>query len=371
MLKKKYILIFVLLLVAILIGGAASDKNPEYIVPTELYKLVYPANFGNNFEIPANNPTTKEGVYLGRMLFYEKQLSSNNKISCGTCHQQKLAFTDGKQFSSGVDNQLTERNSMSLANLLWVKNFFWDGRAKGLEEQAKGPLTNPHEMGKSIKEGIKKLEKTKEYPRLFKLVFGTNEINSDRILKAISQFERTLISADSRYDQYLRGTYQPTKQEQNGMDLFMTNANPEKNIRGASCAHCHGTPKMYKELFHNNGLDSVAEDIGRKKITGLANDRGRFRVVTLRNIALTAPYMHDGRFKTLEEVLDHYSEHIQTSKTLSPFLQGISNVPGGKSLQLTKQEKKDLIQFLKMLTDSTFINNPEFSDPKNIKTKNS
>ncbi|MBF4471803.1 cytochrome-c peroxidase [Flavobacterium sp. HJJ] len=366
---KQSILILGLLLTAILLG-AASNQGSEYIaIPTDPYEFVYPTNFGNKITIPADNLTTKEGVYLGRMLFYETRLSSNNKVSCATCHQQKLAFTDGKQFSLGVDNVPTDRNSMSLANLLWVNNFFWDGRAKDLEEQANGPLTNPHEMGNSVNEAVKKLEKTKNYPRLFKLVFGTNEITSDRIQKAIAQFERTLISANSRYDQYLSETYLPTEQEQNGMDLFMTSPNPEKNIRGADCAHCHGTPKMYKELFHNNGLDIEPKDIGREKQTGLPNDKGRFRVVTLRNIALTAPYMHDGRFQTLEEVLDHYNEHIQSSKTLSTFLQDRSNNPNGKNLGLTAEEKKNIIHFLKMLTDSTFITNRDFSDPKNIKNK--
>ena len=362
MLKKHYILIFTLLIVLVLIS--AKTKEDEYI-PLEPYKFVYPSNFGNKITIPADNPTTKQGVFLGRMLFYETKLSSNNKVSCATCHQQKLAFTDGKQFSIGVDNVPTERNSMSLTNLLWVNNFFWDGRAKGLEQQTNEPLTNPHEMGNSVKESIKKLKKTKEYPHLFKQVFGTNEITGNRIQKAISQFERTLISADSRYDHYLRGEYKPTEEEQTGMNLFMTSPNSEKNIRGADCAHCHGTPKTFIEQYHNNGLDLNPKDLGRKKVTGLPNDKGRFRIATLRNIALTAPYMHDGRFKTLEEVLDHYSDHIQPSATLSPFLQTKEN----NGLKLTAQEKQNIIHFLKMLTDSTFINNPEFSDPKKLTLK--
>ena len=363
MLKKRHLLILASLLVLALISATTKEES-EY-VSLEPYEFLYPKNFGNKITIPTDNPTTKQGVYLGRMLFYETKLSSNNKVSCGTCHQQKLAFTDGKQFSIGVDNVPTERNSMSLANLLWVNNFFWDGRAKGLEEQANGPLTHQHEMGNTLEKGIERLEKSKEYPRLFKQVFGTNEITSDRIQKAISQFERTLISANSKYDQYLNGTYTPSEAEKNGMNLFMTSPNPEKNIRGADCAHCHGTPKMFKELFHNNGLDAVAKDIGREKQTGLPNDNGRFRVVTLRNIELTSPYMHDGRFKTLEEVVNHYNEHLQQSNTLSAFLQNKSNDLNGKSLALTAKEKKDIVHFLKMLTDYTFINNPEFSDPKN------
>ena len=339
---------------------AATNVNPIY---TDPYKLEYPDYFGNRISVPENNPTTKQGVFLGRMLFYEKKLSSNKTISCSSCHQQKLAFTDGRAFSQGVDNVLTRRNSMSLANLLWVRNFFWDGRAKGLELQAKIPLSDPHEMGAYLDKAVVELQKTKLYPVLFKEAFGTSQITADRIAMAIAQFERTLISSNSTYDKYLRGEYVPTKQELNGMEMFMNSALAGKGIRGASCAQCHGTPKIYMELFHNNGLDSIFKDVGREEITGLPNDRGRFRVVTLRNIALTAPYMHDGRFKSLEEVLDHYNEHIQPSKTLSLSLQNRPNDIEGKSLGLTANEKSDIISFLKMLTDSTFINDPRFSNP--------
>ncbi|WET03005.1 cytochrome c peroxidase [Flavobacterium sp. YJ01] len=355
---KKIILLFVLVAAGIFM--AAIDIEPLYVDP---YKLEYPDYFGNRISIPEDNPTTKQGVYLGRMLFYETKLSSSKTISCASCHQQKLAFTDGKAFSSGIDNRPTKRSSMSLANLLWVRNFFWDGRAKGLEEQAKFPLNDPHEMGNYVEKAVKELQKTKEYPILFKEAFGSAEITSDKITKAIAQFERTLISADSRYDKYLRNQYKPSEQELKGMELFMNSPIPEKNIRGANCAQCHGTPKMYMELFHNNGLDEEPKDIGREEFTGAANDKGRFRVATLRNIGLTAPYMHDGRFKTLEEVLDHYNEHIIASKTLSVSLRNSSNDLNGKKLGLTTDEKSNIISFLKMLTDSTFISNPKFSDP--------
>ncbi|MBZ4035411.1 cytochrome-c peroxidase [Flavobacterium sp. 17A] len=353
-------LTLLLVLVAAGIFTAATDISPLYVDP---YKLEYPDYFGNRISIPEDNPTTKQGVYLGRMLFYETKLSSSQTISCASCHQQKFAFTDGKAFSSGIDNMRTKRNSMSLANLLWVRNFFWDGRAKGLEDQAKFPLNDPHEMGGYLEKAVKILQQTKEYPPLFREAFGTAEITSDKITKAIAQFERTLISANSNYDKYLRGEYNPTEQELNGMELFMNSPRPEKNIRGANCAQCHGTPKMYMELFHNNGLDTEPKDIGREEFTGMENDRGRFRVATLRNIALTAPYMHDGRFKNLDEVLDHYNEHIKPSKSLSISLKNVSNNLDGEKLGLTANEKSDIISFLKMLTDSTFITDPKFSDP--------
>lgn len=366
---KKYNIVFMRhkgFVILVLLGLITCLSGWGYIndgIETGAYQLVYPANFGNRINVPADNPTTKQGVYLGRLLFYEKKLSANNILSCASCHQQNKAFTDGKAFSKGVDGALTTRNSMSLANLLWTRKFFWDGRAASLEDQAVIPMTNPHEMGQSLEVSAKKLSNTVSYPALFKLVYGDETITGARICKAISQFERTLISCNSRYDQYLKKAYQPTKQELNGMNLFMNTPNPEKGMRGANCAHCHGGAKTYNELFHNNGLDSIPKDGGIETITGLATDRGRFKVPTLRNIAFTAPYMHDGRFNTLDEVIDHYSDHIKESESLSAFLRDESNDIGGKTLHLKPEEKKDIIAFLNMLTDSTFINDPRFSDP--------
>ena len=349
----------VFVLASICISASGLDNNN----PAKPLQIAYPEYFGNRITIPEDNPTTEEGVHLGRMLFYETALSSNNQVSCATCHKQELAFTDGKVFSAGTDGSLQERNTMSLVNLLWVRNFFWDGRAGSLEAQAAIPLANPHEMGQSLRVSAKKLQSKGNYHKLFKNAFGSDSVTGNNILKAIAKFERTLVSANARYDLYLRGEYQPTASEFNGIKLFFTEPDPQKNIRGASCGHCHGGPKTYSELFHNNGLDSIPNDSGREKITGQAFDRGRFRVVTLRNIALTAPYMHDGRFTKLEQVLDHYNEHIKESGALSIFLQDNSNTSGGKTLGLTQQEKKDIIAFLDMLTDSSFIANKNFSNP--------
>ena len=327
-------------------------------VPMGPYTLHYPASFGGRFTIPADNPTTQEGVYLGRMLFYEPRLSATKTISCATCHQQARAFTDGLPQSVGVKGKRTHRNSMSLANLLWVRQLFWDGRSNSLEEQAMVPLAHADEMGAKPGEATKALQKTAPYPALFKRVFGSDTITDVRIGKAIAQFERILISANSPYDRYLQGQYQLTEVEQRGLQLFNRAPSADGTVRGGNCAHCHGGPKLYQELFHNNGLDQTAPDAGRQAITGLALDRGRFRVPTLRNIALTAPYMHDGRLATLEAVLDHYSEHIQNSPTLSHELPGQTN-----GFHLTSTEKTDLIAFMRLFTDSTFINNPQFADP--------
>lgn len=325
--------------------------------------ISYPDYFGNRINIPADNPTTEQGVALGRMLFYENALSANNKLSCATCHQQEHAFTDGKMFSKGFDKFPQPRNTMSLANLMWVRHYFWDGRSDALEKQAAIPMSSPHEMGQSLAVAATKLQAKKLYVPYFTAAFGSDTITGDKIVKALAQFERTLVSANSLYDKYLQGQYTPTASELNGIALFYGNPDPYQKVRGASCGQCHGGPKTYSELFHNNGLDSVPQDKGRETITGQSIDRGRFRVVTLRNIALTAPYMHDGRFKTLEEVVDHYNEHIVINKNMSSFLANNSNSAQGKNLDLTQPEKTDLIAFMNMLTDSAFIADKRFSNP--------
>lgn len=342
----------------ILIAGVSAWTGADDPVPSGPYGLRYPAAFGGRFTIPADNPTTQEGVYLGRMLFYEPKLSSTQTISCASCHQQERAFTDGLALSVGVGGKRTRRNSMSLTNLLWVRQLFWDGRSRSLEEQVLVPLGHADEMGSKAGEASRTLQQTSPYPALFNRVFGSDTITDARIGKAIAQFERTLISADSRYDHYLQGHYQLTESEQRGLKLFNSASAPERNVRGGNCAHCHGGPKLYQEVFHNNGLAPKPTDTGRQAVTGLASDSGRFRVPTLRNVALTAPYMHDGRLATLEEVLDHYSEHIQPGPALSRELPAETN-----GFHFTAAEKTDLLVFLRMLTDSAFAHNPQFANP--------
>lgn len=340
-----------------MIGMTFRSRNPTPLA------LDYPAYFGNRIFIPADNPMTEEGVKLGRMLFYDTRLSGSGKVSCATCHKQERAFSDGRVFSMGADGFPTDRNSMSLVNLLWVKNFFWDGRAAGLEKQSEFPISHPHEMGNSMITASKLLQTDSEYPPLFEQAFGSKKINGALISKALAQFERTLISANSDYDKFLRGNYEPNVSERNGLSLFFTNPDPARMIRGAGCGQCHGGPKVFTELFHNNGLDKEPTDKGRQLITGQEIDKGRFRVVTLRNIALTAPYMHDGRFQTLEKVIDHYNDGVQQSPVLSNFLSNNSNIQGAHNLGLTNREKLDLLAFLNMLTDSDFINDKRFSNP--------
>jgi cytochrome c peroxidase len=352
----------------ILAGSALLLLSAFFRGPTP-YTLSYPPYFGNRINTTADNPLTVEGIALGHRLFYEKRLSANNTISCGSCHRQTHAFADDRAFSLGFDQTPTRRNSMSLTNLLWVRHFFWDGRASSLEVQAITPMTDPHEMGQPLDSSAYRLAAIAGYAPLFSAAFGSDSITPDRIIKAITQFERTLISGNSPYDRYIRGEYTPTAAEQRGLALFYGNKGPNgapgvqgiRAIRGAGCGTCHSGPKVFDETYHNNGLDSVPSDQGRSVITGMDYDRGRFRVVTLRNIALTGPYMHDGRFKTLQEVIGHYSDHIQPSPTLSPSLKDTANAP--VNLRLSGEEKADLLAFLNMLTDSAFITEPRFSDP--------
>lgn len=351
-----------------------EETLEDFNAPLKPYNLQVPEYFSRNFRIPADNPLTEQGVALGRMLFYDKRLSADNTVACASCHQQSAAFSDNNRFSKGVEGRTTQRNSMSLANLLWVNRFFWDGRVSSLEEQVLHPLSNPNEMNISPQEAASKLQRLPEYPPRFKQVFGSEQITPANIAKALAQFERTLISSNSRYDRYLRGEYKPTPLELQGMQLFFTHPIPEIGLRGGNCGDCHigplvqGDPTGFRG-FHNNGLDTDADlQPGLQAVTNNPNDRGKFRAVSLRNIALTAPYMHDGRFNTLEEVLEHYDQHIKMSATLDPLIIEASNQirhdeNAPIQLHLTAQEKRAILAFLHMLTDSTFIQDKRFSNP--------
>lgn len=324
------------------------------------YNLVIPQGFPQ-MPIPSDNPMTVEGVALGRRLFYEKRLSGDNTMSCASCHIQKpFSFTDkGTRFSTGIDGIEGNRNAMAIINLGWGHKFFWDGRVNSLEAQALGPVPNPIEMHESWKNALDKLRADDEYPELFLKAFGVCNFDSTHVAKAIAQFERTLISGNSKFDKYLRGEVSLTPSELNGFVLF--NRDKAPGVSGADCFHCHGAAGgMFTDNdFHNNGLDSVFTDLGLELTTGNIHDRGKFKSPTLRNIELTAPYMHDGRFATLEEVVEHYNRGGHPSPTLDPLMKNV-----GDGLELSHQEKTDLINFLKTLTDMDFVNNPNFSEPE-------
>ncbi|RPD45258.1 cytochrome-c peroxidase [Hymenobacter sediminis] len=344
-------------------GGEEAGQNPTVTTP---YALVLPTNLPQNVGVPSDNPLTEEGVALGRKLFYEVRLSRTGTQSCGSCHQQSKAFTDGLARAAGVDGQHA-RGTMSLANVLWEKTLNWDGAATSLEQQARLPIENPLEMHQLLATGVQKLQQTDLYPPLFQQAFGSSTITEANVLKALAQFERTLISANSRYDKYIRKEGTLTATERAGAALFANHPDQVSGffVRGAACHHCHISEDglFSSPDFFNNGLDVAFTDIGRAGVTNQSTDRGKFRAPTLRNIALTAPYMHDGRFQTLEQVLDHYNEHVQAASPGVDVNVLMSNTPGGTRLDLTATEKAQLVAFLKTLTDSTFITDKRFSDP--------
>jgi cytochrome c peroxidase len=346
-------------------GGSGGGEAPQPTGPTA-YALTVPAGFPTPV-IPADNPLTNEGVALGRRLFYDKTLSSTGTMSCGSCHQQSKAFTDGRALAVGVDGVANPRGTMSLANVLWSTQLTWDGAFTTLETQALKPLENPIELHQPLTVGVAKLQAGGTYPALFQAAFGTQTITNELVLKALAQFERTLISGSSRYDTYMATRTGFSADEVAGLQLYTTHIAPG-SVRGAECFHCHSQPLMssnFEGKFFNNGLDLTFADPGRGALTKLAVDQGKFIAPTLRNITLTAPYMHDGRFKTLEEVLDHYSDHVQmASPNLdNNLIQGINNPPFGTHMDLTATEKKQVLAFLKTLTDDKFVTDKRFSDP--------
>jgi len=307
--------------------------------------------------IPSNNPQTEEGVLLGKKLFFDPILSDDGSLACAGCHNATNAFTDTTRFSDGIDGLFGNRNAMPLFNLAWNydNTFFWDGRDLGLENQVFEPITNPLEMHSTWEAVAEKLQAHPEYPELFNAAFGSQTIDSVLVSKAIAQFERTLISANSKFDKFLLGTANLTPEEFNGFTVFMDESKGD-------CFHCHGSdnnPLWTDNKFHNNGLDSTFSDLGLGNVTGDPADNGKFKTPSLRNLAFTAPYMHDGRFETIEEVINHYSEGLQNSTTIDPLMKKVDQ--GG--VQLSLQEKADLKAFLLSLSDTDFINNPNFSNP--------
>ncbi len=354
---------FISFLLFLISSCKKDDSNPDCDLslynPTP-YSINRPQGFAEMI-IPADNPMTVEGIALGRKLFYEKRLSGDNTISCASCHRQQVySFADSTtRFSTGIDGIQGVRNSMAIINSGWGHAFFWDGRAASLEAQALGPVPNPIEMHQKWTDAVVKLEADVNYPELFLKAFGICEIDSIHVAMAIAQFERTMISGNSKFDKFTRGEVALTPSEQNGFSLF--NRDKTDFLSGADCFHCHGSQGglFSDNAFHNNGLDSVFTDLGREAATGDINDRGKFKAPTLRNIELTGPYMHDGRFATLEEVIEHYNMGGHPSATLDPLMKNV-----GVGLELTQSEKTDLINFLKTLTDLDYLNNPDFSEPQ-------
>ncbi|OAV42979.1 hypothetical protein A3850_017000 [Lewinella sp. 4G2] len=338
-------------------GEPLPEATPLHIPePDAFAKIIY----------PADNPTTREGLALGRRLFFDPILSSDSTISCGSCHEPALAFADGQARSIGIDGRVGRRNSPGLANVGYLhETLFWDGRASNLEAQALHPIADPNEMGGSWPVVISKLRRHPVYADAFREAFGLadiNRLNPDHVGKALAQFQRSLISADSKYDRVQRGEATYTEAEALGAAIFFDFGDqPEEpkwfgKIPTGECAHCHTAPHFTNQRFFNNGLDEVIDltkfkDKGRGAVTANPYENGLFRAPSLRNVALTAPYMHDGRMANLEEVVDHYDTGGRYAENRSANVMPIGLKP---------EEKAGLVAFLQTLTDSSFVTNPAY-----------
>lgn len=354
-------------------------------------------------DLPRGNPLTVERVELGKKIFFDKRVSINDSQSCADCHAPDKAFTDARKTARGAEGDFGPRNSMPLFNLAWKREFFWDGRAKSLREQVLQPIQNPIEMHQSLTNLVAKLGGTKTggtglrhvvsgvapetpaptaqthelsnipatppsgatpdgtgvtpvppdttgYPALFTAAFGSPEITPEKIALALENYLLTLTSFDAKFDRVLRGEEKFTPDEQRGFELFSTEYDPRRSQFGADCFHCHGGPLFQSQSFANNGLDSTFTDLGRAKVSDKDSDAGKFAVPSLRNVALTAPYMHDGRFATLKEVIAHYATGLKRSATLDPNL---AKHPDG-GVPLSTGDQQALVAFLQTLTDAQF-----------------
>jgi cytochrome c peroxidase len=326
--------------------GVSAPRPPG----TTPFDLRVPPHFPQP-RLPADNPLTLEGVALGEKLFFEKRLSGNDTQSCASCHRPERAFADeGRAFSLGSAGQLGARNAMPLFNLAWSDAFTWDGRRTRLRDQALAPIQDAREMRQSLAQTVAKLRADGDYPALFARAFGSAGITTERLGLALEQYLYTLVSADAKFDRALRGEVPFSDEEKRGLLLFITEYDPARGRRGADCFHCHGGNLFTDFQYHNNGLDSAFRDRGRAAVTGREADRGKFKTPSLRNVAVTGPYMHDGRFPTLEAVIDHYSTGVHRTATLDP---NIAKHPEG-GVSLSDADKEALVAFLKTLTDARF-----------------
>lgn len=309
---------------------------------------VFPENWPETHYDFSNNPITEDGFQLGKMLFYDPILSRDSTISCASCHLQQTGFAHvDHDLSHGIDGRIGTRSATAIMNLAWSPSFMWDGGVPNLDRQAIAPITSHEEMDEDLKHVVLKLNRSPKYQRAFKQVFNQEEITLQNMLLALSQFELCLVTSNSKYDKLKRGEVEFTEQENRGETLFTQN-----------CSSCHTSPLFTSYAFKNNGLpmDDGLKDIGRMKITNLSKDSLLFKVPTLRNIKFTRPYMHDGRFETLRDVLKHYSSGIENGKTVDPTLKG--------GLNLSESQQTDIIAFLLTLTDKEFLFNMRYGFPR-------
>lgn len=339
----RKILIFFALGLSI-ISCKKEDDNIEPIA-TDTFSFNKPSHFPEPDYKFENNSISEQKFQLGRLLFYDPILSLDSTVSCATCHAQEHAFADHNiALSAGVDGTLGKRNSPALSNLAWYPNFMWDGGINHIETFSVGPITNMLEMKETIPNVLAKLNNNSFYKEKFKVAFNIDVITDEVMLKSLAQFMGMMISYRSKYDNYLNGKEEFSESELKGYQLFQSN-----------CASCHKEPLTTNFSYQDNGIDSVFADEGRALITLNTEDKGKFKVPSLRNVALTYPYMHDGRFLSLDQVINHYSEGVLSTTTVAASLKG--------GLNFTNEEKYNLKLFLKTLTDYYYIGDPNFAPP--------
>ncbi|NNE09907.1 MAG: c-type cytochrome [Gemmatimonadetes bacterium] len=320
-------------------GGAPADTFPPRDTITITIEGLPPMNAA------PGNPLTLQGIALGKRLFFDPLLSLDSTLSCAGCHKPEFAFGDSAIITPGVDGALGARNSPPIINAGWSDLLFWDGRGLSLEDQIVGPVMDVEEMNLPWDEAVARVQAHDEYPELFGRAFGSTRVTESRIRMAIAQFERTLISFESKYDKWKRFEVELTESERRGHDLFFSEQ--------AECFHCHGVNDLLTDDdFHSIGLENPLVDRGRGAVTGNPLEDGLFKSPTLRNIGVTAPYMHDGRFATLDEVIEHY----RSGGVRGPNVDAL--IPTGVGFDLSDQDVEDLIAFLHTLTDSSFLTNP-------------
>jgi cytochrome c peroxidase len=395
----KYSLIYAILLAFVMVFVACKDCDPggnpvmangdltDIPYNPQVYLIKKPTHFPE-VAIPSDNPMTVAGVQLGRKLFYDAILSGDSTQACASCHLPSGSFTDNLAVSRGIDGIAGHRSAMSLMNVAYVKGtkdpitgiakgLFWDGRIETLEQQALLPVEDPIEMHNTWGNALNRLKSHAKYPEDFRKAFGitnVSEITKELAAKALAQFERILISSgQSKYDKYVNGNADFTDEEEDGRIIFFDEASTVGvNLPDGQCFHCHGGITLTGNQFFNNGLDEVSDlngfaDNGRGSVTNNPEHNGQFRSPTLRNIALTAPYMHDGRFQTLEEVMDHYGKHGKKSPNKDRFIDQIGFIVLGsnpvKYDNLSLEHQQSVVKFLHTLTDTTFINNPDIASP--------
>lgn len=326
---------------------ACSHENPFFRIREKDVRLYIPKEFPSVSYDFTKNPITPEGFFLGRKLFYDPILSRDSSTSCGSCHQRIAAFGHiDHRLSHGINGLIGTRNVPAIQNIIWQPNFMWDGGINHLDLQPIAPITSSIEMDETLVHLIEKLNKHKVYPKLFKKAFKKNNIESADLLKALSQFVALMVSDSSKYDKYMRGEITFSSEEEKGLILFRKH-----------CENCHKEPLFSDFSFRNIGLapDTALKDYGRYRITGLKSDSMKFRVPSLRNVEITYPYMHDGRFPRLKHVLDHYANGKFFTENVDELVK--------KNVGLSQEERAALIAFLKTLTDRSYTYDRRFIDP--------